>query len=152
NPDATGHRVHVGQGTSGSNPWIVPSPDPQELFAHMKLQMFRTSDPTPGQAPTMDGFIQDYATVADNPSPGTIMECFTPAEPPVSSALARSYAICDRWFASVPCQAWPNRAFVHAGTSCGRVDNCDGGHNDCIPDPGHYDTRTIFEFLEDVGV
>jgi phospholipase C len=37
--------------------------------------------------------------------------------------LARSYAVCDRWFAAVPTQTIPNRAFAAAGTSQGRLDN-----------------------------
>jgi phospholipase C len=116
------------------------------LFDHIKVQMFQTS-----QTPTMLGFVQDYATVTGNPNPNSIMECFTPEQVPVISALAKSYAICDRWFASVPCETWPNRAFVHAGTSSGRVNNCDGTEDNCVPDPFYYHTRTIFNFLEDIG-
>jgi phospholipase C len=152
NPGTSGQTVTVRHGTAGHNPWLVPTPDPQELFDHMKVQMFQRADPLPGQAPTMLGFVQDYATVVGNASPDSIMECFTPAQVPVISALARNYAICDRWFASVPCQTWPNRAFVHAGTSCGRVNNCNDDEDDCVPDPLYYDTRTIFNFLEDIGV
>lgn len=152
NPGTSGQRVVVRRGTSGTDPWVVPTPDPQELFDRMKVQMFQTSDPPPGQAPTMRGFVQDYATVEGNRSPETIMECFAPEQVPVISALARNYAICDRWFASVPCQTWPNRAFGHAGTSCGRVNNCDDSQDVCVPDPLYYDTRTIFNFLEDIGV
>ena len=136
----------MGKGTDGPHSWLVPTPDPQELFDHMKYQLCQT-----GQVPTMMGFVQDYATVPGNTNPNSIMECFLPEQLPVISALAKSYAICDRWFASVPCQTWPNRAFVHAGTSCGRVNNCDGNEDDCIPDPLYYDTRTIFNFLEDIG-
>jgi phospholipase C len=40
---------------------------------------------------------------------------------------------------------------VHAGTSSGRVNNCDGTEDNCVPDPFYYDTRTIFNFLEDIG-
>jgi phospholipase C len=61
--------------------------------------------------------------------------------------------VCDRWFASVPCQTWPNRAFVHAGTSCGRVNNLDKEPDDNTPpDPLHYNTKTIFNVLHELGV
>jgi phospholipase C len=39
----------------------------------------------------------------------------TPDQVPVLSTLAKQFALCDRWFASAPCQTWPNRWFVHAG-------------------------------------
>lgn len=42
---------------------------------------------------------------------------------PVTHALAREYGVCDRWFASVPAGTWPNRLFLVAGTSDGRVTN-----------------------------
>jgi phospholipase C len=72
---------------------------------------------------------------------------------PVLSALARHYAVCDRWFASVPCQTWPNRAFVHAGTSCGRVNSLDKDVDDWTPpNPLYYNTPTIFNVLHDLGV
>ena len=50
------------------------------------------------------------------------MRCFTPNQLPVLSALARSYAVCDAWFSSVPGPTLPNRAFAHFGTSFGRLD------------------------------
>lgn len=84
NPGTSGEKVPVRQGTSGQNPWAVPTPDPQELFDHMKFQLCQT-----GQTPTMKGFVQDYATVTSNRNPNSIMECFTPEQVPVSSALAQ---------------------------------------------------------------
>ena len=56
--------------------------------------------------------------------------------------LARSFAVCDRWFASVPTQTWPNRAFVHAGASDGHINN---------DDYELYDIPTIFNVLEGQG-
>jgi phospholipase C len=52
-----------------------------------------------------------------------IMQCYAPEQAPVINALATNFAVCDRWFASVPSQTQPNRAFVHAGTSDGHVNN-----------------------------
>lgn len=58
------------------------------------------------------------------------------------STLAKSFAVCDRWFASAPCQTWPNRWFVHAATADGYENN----------DPPHIpDVPTIFNRLEDAG-
>ena len=55
--------------------------------------------------------------------PSMIMGCFTPAALPVLSALATGYAVCDYWFASVPTETMPNRAFTCAATSMGQVDD-----------------------------
>ncbi|HET8705429.1 MAG TPA: alkaline phosphatase family protein [Pseudomonadales bacterium] len=38
---------------------------------------------------------------------------------PVLHTLARNFVICDKWFSSLPGPTWPNRAFVHSGTSHG---------------------------------
>ena len=40
---------------------------------------------------------------------------------PVLHTLAESFTICDHWFSSVPGPTWPNRFFVHSGTSNGWV-------------------------------
>lgn len=59
------------------------------------------------------------------------------------TALARQFAVCDRWHASAPCQTWPNRFFVHAATANGYENN----------DPPHYpyEMPTIFNRLEAAG-
>jgi phospholipase C len=51
------------------------------------------------------------------------MGCFTPQALPVMSALAKGYAVCDQWFASVPTETLPNRAFACAATSQGHMDD-----------------------------
>jgi phospholipase C len=49
----------------------------------------------------------------------TALRCFTPDQLPVLNFLAQQYAVCDRWFASMPGPTWPNRFFALAGTSWG---------------------------------
>ena len=51
------------------------------------------------------------------------MGCYTPDTLPVLSALARGYAVCDQWFASVPTETMPNRAFACSATSQGHMDD-----------------------------
>src|SRR5205823_8320840 len=51
-----------------------------------------------------------------------VMRCLRPEKLPVLAALARSFTVCTRWHCSVPGATWPNRNFVHAGTSDGTVD------------------------------
>lgn len=73
-----------------------------------------------GPYPTIDnsGFIADYfATSA--PDPGRIMRCYSPEQLPVMNELAREFAVCDRWFSSLPGPTFPNRFFAMAATSGG---------------------------------
>src|SRR5258708_14883569 len=51
------------------------------------------------------------------------MNCFTPDNLPVLTTLMQQYAVCDRWFSSLPGPTVPNRLFAHFGTSFGNVDN-----------------------------
>ena len=140
--------------------FTVPNPDPLEQFRHMSYQLFGTETPTSPAPATMKGFVVNYADAikeagakGKGADPKAIMQTYAPDQVPVLTALATNFAICDRWFASVPCQTWPNRAFVHAGTSCGRVNNLDSDQDsNWPPDPKYYNTKTIFNVLHEVGV
>ena len=118
--------------TPGAEGITVPTPDPGEEFEHVNMQLFGTETPSPGAAPTMTGVVADYAAVmqsfgysqADIVSRApSIMGSYTPDQLPVLNQLAAQYAVCDGWFASVPSQTNPNRAFVLTGTSHGLVNN-----------------------------
>jgi phospholipase C len=91
----------------------------------------------------MQGFVVNYAQTGAAEA-AQIMQCHSPGQVPVLAMLARSYAVSDAWFASVPSQTWPNRAFAQAGTSNGHVDNGNP------PDPLQWNVRTIFNVLDDV--
>jgi phospholipase C len=69
------------------------------------------------------------------------MHYYSADQVPVISQLAQAYAVCDRWFASAPCQTWPNRFFLHTGTANGYQNNS----------PVHfpYMMDTIFNRLSD---
>ncbi|MHA6887379.1 alkaline phosphatase family protein [Ralstonia pseudosolanacearum] len=53
------------------------------------------------------------------PHAADALRCFTPEQLPVLNFLASQFAVCDRWFASMPGPTWPNRFFALAGTSWG---------------------------------
>jgi len=126
-----------------NNPNAIPTPDPHEEFDHITTQLFGTASPAPGAVPTMSGFLQDYATTDAGPAnAGQIMQGFGPKDANVINQLARSFAVSDRWFASVPTQTWPNRAFIHAGSSDGHINN---------DNYELYDVPTIFNVLESRG-
>lgn len=69
------------------------------------------------------------------------MLCHAPEKVPVLSRLALEFAVCTRWFSSVPGETWPNRNYLHAATSDGETNIQIRGYTD----------RTIFELLEDAG-
>jgi phospholipase C len=143
-PGTAPQKVAASSGTTGAAPFTVPDPDPNEQFPHFNFQIFGTQTPADGQQPTMLGFLVDYLIAAGNnlDTARRVMQSYSPDQVPVLSQLARSYAVCDRWFASVPAQTWPNRGFMHTGTACGQVSNSG---------PFAYNTETIYEVLQKTG-
>src|SRR6202789_4396454 len=116
------------------NAYFMPGADPGEGYSTTNSQLFGgVNAPVPPTA-TNQGFVTDFSYTLgwEGPEkwsilPGTtansIMGVFTPQMLPVLSGLARGYAVCDYWFASVPTETLPNRAFVNAGTSQGHMDD-----------------------------
>jgi phospholipase C len=134
NSDASGTPFQVTAMTAATpNVYFMPGADPDEGYVATNLQLFGYSPPPASAPPANSGFVTDYANAlsgadADRPVvPGTvaadIMGMFTPELLPVLSGLARGYAVCDRWFSSVPTETFPNRAFVGAATSQGHMDD-----------------------------
>jgi phospholipase C len=128
-----------------ANATDMPNPDPKEDYGNVNYQLFGPE--APNKNPTWGnlGFVINYQTATGANSPVQIMEPFSVEQVPIISALAKSYAVCDRWFCSVPTETWPNRSFVHAGTSNGNVINGNP------PNPFDWDVDTIFNVLEACG-
>ncbi|HEY0458558.1 MAG TPA: alkaline phosphatase family protein [Pyrinomonadaceae bacterium] len=114
--------------------YTLPSPDPGEGYKDTNHQLFQFYDAAIEYPPTPTnmGFVNNYKNAmlygtfayGDAPTDARkIMTCYTPAQTPVLSTLARAFAVCDEWFCSVPSQTLPNRDFVHAATSGGHVNN-----------------------------
>jgi phospholipase C len=109
-------------------PYVFPV-DPPHEFADVQLQLTSTGivDLSGTYPPlTLGGYVDSYGgeAVAEQNAeamadPGAVMSCFTAEQVPVLSALAREFAVCDRWFSSMPGPTWPNRFFLHAATSGG---------------------------------
>jgi phospholipase C len=102
---------------------LVMPADPGHEFTNVLEQLCGTgvNYPSGGAYPPMNlsGFVASYVASGGNNSPGEILKCFLPAQLPVLTALAREFAVCDNWHASMPGPTWPNRMFVHAGSSGG---------------------------------
>jgi phospholipase C len=121
----------------------VPDPDPGELFEDIAMQIYGLH---PDGTARMNGFVDNYMRQSPNgrpPEPRAVMHCFIPEQLPVLTTLARSFGVSDCWFASAPCETWPNRLFAHTGQSGGQVDNA------AIPRP--FFLTTVFRRLEAHG-
>ncbi len=136
NPDDFGQETQVFKIDHASDhPYLRPGADPGEGFHNTNLQLYSTDAPAPGAVPTNRGFVINFkAAIASdlarhfkdtlpNTDASEIMGMYSPEMLPIMSGLAKGYAVCDHWFASVPTQTIPNRAFAGAGTSQGHLDN-----------------------------
>ncbi|MGA8430394.1 MAG: alkaline phosphatase family protein [Candidatus Sulfotelmatobacter sp.] len=114
-------------------------PDPGHEWINVNMQIFENLNGT--GTPTMKGFVEDYLLISkDKGQAPNIMKCFTPNTLPVLSTLAQQYAVCDRWFSSVPGPTIPNRLFTHAAQSEGSLTQ------DAVAAP--FVIRTIFEDMD----
>jgi phospholipase C len=140
NPDSSGAMVFVSKDAVRQGDF---TPDPGHSFPDVNFQIFGNfEDSSQGQ---MQGFVKSYGFHTQQvESSHKIMKCMGQSVIPVLSTLAKRSAVCDRWFSSVPGPSFPNRAFVHAATSIGRVDSFVSGYL-AIP-------KTIHELLNENGV
>ncbi|MCW3025972.1 MAG: Acid phosphatase, partial [Solirubrobacterales bacterium] len=63
----------------------------------------------------MDGFVSSVGG-ADQP-----MGYWTEELLPFPYSLARTFCVANRWFSAAPCQTYPNRRFLMAGTAYGNI-------------------------------
>ncbi len=94
------------------------------------------------------GFVANFArtyptSTADQRS--QVMAYYPRGALPVIHTLAENFMVCDHWFSSLPGPTWPNRFFVHTGTSKGHVKMPSGLY---IENEYLYDQNTIFDELD----
>jgi phospholipase C len=155
NLDANGTAVTVFRIQSSQRyAYYMPGANPGEGYVHTNKQLFGTDPPPLPPVATCKGFLADFAATMGTPQhigvAGTvstnIMGVFTPEMLPVLSGLARGYAVCDHWFASVPSETMPNRAFALAATSLGSVSDPSNAP------PPTYNVKSIFGALASANV
>jgi phospholipase C len=121
NPDTTGASVRVSTEAEYQGQL---DPDPGHHWDDVNVQIFGNDKGIDDGSPKMQGFVKRYfAKMQNTKHSHNIMKCFPPDAVPVITTLARKFAVCDRWFSSLPGPTVPNRAFAHFGTSFGKVDN-----------------------------
>lgn len=120
NRDSTGEIARVSNDARYSGDF---TPDPGHSLYDTLTQLYGSATTPVTQDPKMEGFILSYEGKTHNPGNAQrIMRCFAPDKVPVLTQLAREFAVCDRWFSSIPGPTFPNRAYAHGATSVGRVD------------------------------
>jgi len=119
--------------------------DPKHEHPDALAQIKLDPDGHPG------GFVADYAHAypACQEVWGEVMKYHDVDTLPALHALARQFTVCDRWFSSLPGPTWPNRFFVHSGTSLGRVTMPEGLFNLHLH---WYNQTTLYDRLNDAKV
>jgi phospholipase C len=114
-------------------------------FGDVNIQLFGADPPPPGVVATNQGFVKAYGTKVNNDPQRAmrVMKCFSPDRVPVITALAQQFAVCERWFSSLPGPTLPNRAFAHAGTSNSHVD---------MSPTAYINVRSVYQALDEQGV
>ena len=104
----------------------------------------------PGYPPiTNDHYVANFRQRGSS-DPSATMRCFEPDQLPILDTLAREFAVCDRWFCSMPGPTWPNRLFVHAASSAG-LDDSPGTWDTVtttLVDGYRFDNGTLYDRLE----
>ncbi|MBA0751862.1 hypothetical protein Gogos_000755 [Gossypium gossypioides] len=126
--------------------YVDPDPDHsfQAIYEQVSGKTWDTNNPDPNPEIKMNGFVQN----AERTTPGlseTVMNGFKPEAVPVFKQLVTEFAVCDRWFASLPASTQPNRLYVHSATSHGAMSNNTQQLIEGFPQ------KTIFESLEENG-
>lgn len=124
-----------GPNSPEANPFTNPDyPDSTRLFAQLPgAQLTVALDPGHDLDDVLrqvhqgdcKGFVSDFvqhSPQAPEAERYQIMDYFKLVDLPALHALAQNFLICDHWFSSMPGPTWPNRFFVHSGTSLGHVD------------------------------
>jgi len=88
----------------------------------------------------MDGFVRSVG----DPQP---MGYWTEDVLPFAYSLARTFCVANRWFGSAPCQTYPNRRFLMAGTAYGNISTDTESLLDPPPPNG-----TIWDRLQTYGI
>ena len=121
-----------------------PAPDGSSVGV-FKLDDFTPEDPPHGwdacheqwNQGKNDGFVKAHEGATQN----EVMGYHVRSQIPITYALADASAICHRYFASVMGPTWPNRFYLHGGTSKGEKGN--------YPVFGF---TSIWDLLDDAGI
>jgi phospholipase C len=121
--------------------FVAPA-DPNHDYRHVLVQLSNDNG----------GFVQDFVNCFPASGPADrqeIMKYHARGALTALHALAANFTICDRWFASLPGPTWPNRLFMHSGTSLGRVSMPEGVMNANLH---WYNQTTLYDCLNEKNI
>ena len=95
-------------------------------------------------------YVQELHDLSQQETADAIMGYYNGDQLPAYDLLAREFLICDRWFASLPTDTFPNRLYSLTGGSDGQ--NTTPSADDVTKNPPAYPLKTIFEVLQEHGV
>jgi phospholipase C len=116
-----GTTYHPSAGAKFSMPY-----DPNHEFIDVVEQLTGHTSFSKGQNyPPVNnsGFVSNYNKISTGYDLQDIMRGYTPEQLPIMNTLAKEFAVCDQWYASMPGPTWPNRFFVMAATALGWDDS-----------------------------
>jgi phospholipase C len=118
--------------------------DPGHEHVDVDAQLYVPIDGQRPASPNNLGFVNAYRLRKHSSRQlgPNVMRCFAPDRVPALATLAREFVVCDGWFSSVPGPTWPNRLFVHTGTSDGHV----------VHTKKLYGMRTIYDLFRAKGL
>ncbi|MFN0189995.1 MAG: alkaline phosphatase family protein [Bacteroidia bacterium] len=110
--------------TKDGKPFVldIDKQDPYHDNSDVLRQMFSKdiNDYFNKKEPDMGGYAWNNGT-------SEVMYCYSPEQLPVINGLAKSFAISDDWFCSMPGGTDVNRAFALTGSSLGQLNNFQNG-------------------------
>jgi len=125
-------------------------PDAPHGLKEIEMQVHGTSS-APG-VPQSQGYVQAYrqSHTPEPLDPEDVLKFYPQGLLPVTHFLAKQYAVCDRWFCSVPASTMPNRMYAMCGDS-GEMD-ANGNWKPYVHTPIHdaaVKIPSIFDLLPD---
>ncbi|KAK4593659.1 hypothetical protein RGQ29_017672 [Quercus rubra] len=116
----------------------------QDIYEQIFGEQWTEQTAAQNLPPKMNGFAQNAERNQSGMSE-VVMNGFQPDKVAVFKELVQEFALCDKWFASVPSSTQPNRQYVHSATSHGLSSNDTKLLIEGMPQ------KTIFESLDEAG-
>ena len=140
--------------TAGAEDVMLVGPGHEFEDVLVQLCGAGASYPAGGPYPAINesGYVASFVGHGGNPA--EVMKCFTAQQLPVLNQLAQEFAVCDRWFSSLPGPTFPNRYFVHAASS-GGLDHSPSSTENAIwetVDGFDFPNGTIYNAMDKAGL
>jgi phospholipase C len=137
--NSSGAATNSNPGAIGTPPVVTAFPFPSTAQGPNVTQTWNATHEQIDEG-KMDGFVASV----DSTEP---MGYYPPDVLPFAYSFAKTFTVANRWFCSAPCQTYPNRRFLMAGTAYGDIATDTASLSDPPPPNG-----TIFDRLHAYGI